>query len=734
MEQIYLDYNATTPIDPHVAQSMAPFLHTYFGNPSSGHRFGVAAKSAVEKARKQVAWTIGSGVDEVIFTSGGSESNNYAIKGVAYAYRGKGKHIITSSIEHPAVTEVCHFLEGEGFKTTFLPVDERGLVDPEAVEAAITPQTILISIMHANNEVGTIQPIREIAAIAREHRVLIHTDCAQSVGKIQVRVDELDVDLLSIAGHKIYAPKGVGALYVRSGVFLEKLVHGADHEMNRRAGTENVLEIVGLGEACVIASERLESHYDHMKTTRDRLEAGLKARLPGIRINGHSEKRLPNTLSVSFRGLQANTIVSELSETVAVSAGAACHADRVDVSSVLEAMHIPLEDAMGTIRLSTGRQTTALEIDRTVDLIAEVVERMEPSAGGIPVVEEGKKYKLTRYTHGLGCACKLRPQLLEAVLQKMPPATDERVLVGTDHADDAAVYKIDDETAIVQTVDFFTPILDDPFQFGEVAAANALSDIYAMGAKPLFALNIVGFPSGRLPMSVLEDILRGARTKAEEAGIEIIGGHTVDDTEPKFGMAVTGLVDFSRVLTNSGARPGDALVLTKPIGTGILSTAMKQGMLEPEQERMLYETMAELNRAAAEAMVQVGVNSCTDITGFGLLGHLLEMLSASEMTARIRLEDIPFLPGARELATSGVVPGGTKDNAEFTASRVKFAGEVSLVSQFLLNDAQTSGGLLIAVPDGRALSLMAALERKQVRGAVKIGQIVGAGEPGVVVA
>jgi cysteine desulfurase NifS/selenium donor protein len=695
MSQIYLDYNATTPIDPRVAEAMAPFLHTYFGNPSSGHAFGAAAKRAVNRARGQVATMLGCKIDEVVFTSGGSESNNYAIKGVAYAYRNRGNHIITSSVEHPAVTEVCRFLENQGFKITWLPVDEHGLVDPDEVDKAITPHTILVTVMHANNEVGTIEPVTEIARIARGRGVWVHTDCAQSVGKTAVDVDDLGVDLLSIAGHKLYAPKGIGALYVRTGVELEKLIHGADHERNLRAGTENVLEIVGLGEACALVSDRLEEYTAHLSKTRDRLESGLLARYPELRLNGHPDKRLPNTLSVCFRGLEANTIVAELSDDVAVSAGAACHADQVDVSAVLEAMKVPLEEAMGTIRFSTGRGTTADEIDRALDKISNVVGRLQPMDAAIAAPQAGDEVKLTRFTHGLGCACKLRPQVLEEILRKLPVPSDERIIVGSDTADDAAVFRIDDKTAIVQTVDFFTPILDDPFQFGAVAAANSLSDIYAMGAQPLFALNIVGFPSNRLPISVLEEILRGAQSKADEAGISIIGGHTVEDTEPKYGMAVTGVVSPEAVFTNRGAAPGDVLVLTKPIGTGILSTALKQGLLDADQARELYETMSALNRAASEAMRKANASSCTDVTGFGLMGHLLEMLAASGVSSEIRADDVPLLSGAFDLAASGVVPGGTADNADYTAARVEYAGRISRTQRIILNDAQTSGGLLV---------------------------------------
>lgn len=372
MNPIYLDYNATTPIDPQVAEAMLPFLQSNFGNPSSGHVFGVTAKKAVDKARQQIASLLRCDIDEIVFTSGGSESNNYAIKGVAHAYRNKGNHIITSSIEHPAVLEVCKYLDGNGFRITCLPVDEFGLVNIKQVEAAITQQTILITIMHANNEVGAIEPIAEIAELAHQHGVLVHSDCAQSPGKIPVQVDELGVDLLSIAGHKLYAPKGVGALYVRNGVELEKLIHGADHEKNRRAGTENVLEIVGLGKACELIEQNLTEYENHMRSMRDRLEQGLKDCLPGILINGHLDKRLPNTSSISFKSREANTILSQL-PNVAASAGAACHSDQIDISYVLEAMNVPLEYAKGTIRFSVGRFTTEDEIDRAVEELVEVV-------------------------------------------------------------------------------------------------------------------------------------------------------------------------------------------------------------------------------------------------------------------------------------------------------------------------------------------------------------------------
>ncbi|MDY6876756.1 MAG: selenide, water dikinase SelD [Chloroflexota bacterium] len=722
---IYLDYNATTPIDRRVAEAMVPYLYEHFGNPSSAHPYGVEAKRAVERARAQVAALLGCQVAEIVFTSGGSESNNSAIKGVAVAYRERGYHVITSAIEHPAVLEPCRWLESQGYRVTYLPVDEYGMVDPAGVERAIAPDTILVTVMHANNEVGAIQPIAEIAAIAHRHGALMHTDAAQSVGKIRVRVDELGVDLLSVAGHKLYAPKGIGALYVRSGVRLAKFVHGADHEANRRAGTENVLEIVGLGQAAEIARRDLERNVAHMRAKRDRLWAGLTRELdsPGLlRLNGHPDERLPNTLSVCFRSIEANTLLSEIGEQVAASAGAACHADQVDVSTVLQAMQVPLEYAMGTVRFSVGRMTTAEEIDRAVEVVSTAVRRLQPE--GVPVapaLAEIGEIKLTHYTHGMGCACKLRPQELERVLAKMPVPADPAVLVGLETSDDAAVYKLTDDLAIVQTVDFFTPIADDPYDFGAISAANSLSDIYAMGAQPLFALNIVGFPSNRLPMEVLQRILQGALDKAAEAGLSVIGGHTVDDTEPKYGMAVTGVVHPDRVLTNAAACPGDQIVLTKPIGTGIIATAVKRGLADEATARQAIALMAALNRDAAEAMVEVGVSACTDVTGFGLLGHLREMTAGAGVDAVIYAGRVPVLEAARTFAGAGIVPGGTRDNLAFVEPHVDWDDGISEVQKLILADAQTSGGLLIAVPQEWLDTLLAALAAHDVIEAAHIG-------------
>lgn len=379
IKPVYLDYNATTPIDPTVAEAMLPFIQQHFGNPSSSHYYGVSARKAVDKSREQIAAMLRCSPEEIIFTSGGTEANNHAIKGAAHAHLHKGNHIITSAVEHPAVTEVCGYLAEKGFAITTLPVDDDGLVDPREVERAITPQTILITIMHANNEVGAIEPIKEIAAIAHRGGILVHTDAAQSIGKIPVEVDSLEVDLLSVAGHKLYAPKGIGALYVRRGINLEKLLHGANHEMNRRAGTENVIQIVGLGEACEIIRQNHAAYEKQMRKVRDRLEAAIHEKLSDVRLNGPSERRLPNTSNLSFKGVEANAVLSEL-QTVAASAGAACHSDHVAVSSVLKAMRVPIEYAMGAIRFSVGRFTTEREIDKAVDEIVRVVQRLRRKA------------------------------------------------------------------------------------------------------------------------------------------------------------------------------------------------------------------------------------------------------------------------------------------------------------------------------------------------------------------
>jgi cysteine desulfurase len=366
---VYLDYNATTPVDPRVAEAMWPYLRELFGNPSSLHSYGVDAREAVETARAQVAKLLGCKPDEVVFTSGGSESNNTAIKGVVFRLRQKGYHIITTQIEHSAVISPCKFLEELGFFVTYLPVDRYGVVSVRDVEAAIRPTTILITIMHANNEVGTIQPIAAIGKLARARGILMHTDAAQSVGKISTLVDELNVDLLTLAGHKFYAPKGVGALYVRHGLEIEPLIHGASHESGRRAGTENVPLVVALGKACELAATELDSRWAHVVTQRDYLYDNLKKMFGSrLHMNGHPTERVPNTLNVSFEGYTGQELLQQIPE-VAASTGSACHARSREMSHVLRAMGVPERVGCGAVRFSLGQWTTASDIDQLLELL-----------------------------------------------------------------------------------------------------------------------------------------------------------------------------------------------------------------------------------------------------------------------------------------------------------------------------------------------------------------------------
>ena len=367
---IYLDYNASTPIDPAVAAAMRPFLDAHFGNPSSGHWASAGAKTALETARGEVAALLGCEPDEVVFTSGGSEANNLALKGAFFARRDTGDHIVTTAVEHPAIAEPCRFLERLGARVTYLPVDGTGRVDPDDLARAITPRTILVSVMHANNEVGTVQPIADCARIAHDRGVLFHTDAAQSVGKIATDVNRLGVDLLAIAGHKLYAPKGIGALFVRRGVHLEPLIHGAGHESGRRAGTESALLAVGLGKACTLARD-LES-MERIRALRDRFWQALQQRIGDrVVLNGHKVHRLPNTLNVSFVGRVGADILAQV-DGLAASTGSACHSGRVELSAVLKAMEISPEVGMGAVRFSLGRGTTEEEIDTVVERLCQV--------------------------------------------------------------------------------------------------------------------------------------------------------------------------------------------------------------------------------------------------------------------------------------------------------------------------------------------------------------------------
>jgi len=366
--RIYLDHNASTPIDPAVVEVMRPLLADPFGNPSSGHWASAGAKAALDAARGQVAVLLGCDHEEVVFTSGGSEANNLALKGVFFALRAKGDHIVTTEVEHPAILEPCRFLQTLGASVTYLPVDRSGRIDPDDLRKAITPRTILVSVMHANNEVGTIQPIETCAGIAHERGVLFHTDAAQSAGKISVDVNALGLDLLSIAGHKLYAPKGVGALFVRKGVRLEPLIHGAGHEAGRRAGTESALLAVGLGKACEIVADL--SPMGRVRGLRDGFWRQLQGAFgDGVAMNGHPVHCLPNTLNVSFIHRLGAQVLQAL-DGVAASTGSACHAGELNLSPVLRAMDVAPEAGLGAVRFSLGRATTADEIDAVVtDLV-----------------------------------------------------------------------------------------------------------------------------------------------------------------------------------------------------------------------------------------------------------------------------------------------------------------------------------------------------------------------------
>ena len=386
MASIYLDHNATTPVRSEVFDVMEPFFRDRFGNASSIHRYGQDARAAVEEARARVAGLVNARPGEIYFTSGGTESDNLAIKGTAYARRACGRHIITTNIEHSAVLNSCAFLEGEGFKVTYLPVDEFGRVDPGQVEDALTGQTILVSIMHANNEIGTVQSVGEIGRIARARGVCFHTDAVQSAGKLPVDVEAMGADLLSLSGHKIYGPKGVGAIYIRKGVDIEPTAHGGHHENDVRSGTENTVGIVGLGKAAELAAEERESEYRHLSGMRDALEARIRVEIEGVRVNGHPERRLPGTLNVSFPGAEGESLIMSLDLAgIAVSTGSACTSGAIEPSHVLLALGRDPRTALGSVRFSFGRDNTMGDVDCVMDSLPGIVARLrEVSAAQVP--------------------------------------------------------------------------------------------------------------------------------------------------------------------------------------------------------------------------------------------------------------------------------------------------------------------------------------------------------------
>ncbi|HUU64244.1 MAG TPA: cysteine desulfurase NifS [Dehalococcoidia bacterium] len=387
MRRIYLDYAATTPTHPEVVEAMLAYLSDVFGNPSSIHSFGQEAKAVVEESRDKIAALVGARSEEIVFTSGGTEADNFAIKGIAYANEGKGNHIITTTIEHPAVMETCKFLQKRGFEVTYLPVDSYGLVDPQDVKKAISDKTILISVMHANNEVGTIEPIAEIGKIAREKGIYFHTDAVQAVGHIPVKVDELGIDLLAMSAHKLYGPTGVGALYIRKGAKLIPFMHGGEQERRRRAGTENVPAIVGFGKAAEIAQGEIETEAKRLIYLRDKLIKGLVEQIEHIRLNGHPTQRLPNNVNVSIEFVEGESMLLNLDlEGIAASTGSACSSSSLEPSYVLLAMGLSHELAHGSLRFSLGRETTEEDIARVLEVLPRIITKLRAMS---PMLKSG---------------------------------------------------------------------------------------------------------------------------------------------------------------------------------------------------------------------------------------------------------------------------------------------------------------------------------------------------------
>ena len=760
---IYLDYNATTNIHEEVRKAMEPYLAIYFGNPSSSHKYGIQTKKGIVKARNQIAKMLNCSSSEIIITSGASESNNYANKGIINYYFHNTQSpekisVISSSIEHPSVMEVYPYLKSiykDKIDIISLPVEKNGIINLETFKNSMQKNTLLVSIMLANNETGCVQPIKEITEIAKKinPNCIVHTDASQALGKIPVDVQDLGVDLLTVAGHKIYGPKGIGALYIKNGIEkkLEKIIHGASHENNLRAGTENVLEIVGLGEACGLISRDLNKRMRQFMITRNILYKIISEKVPknnyvlhgpeidtSIDINKlndeqlqelvKKEKRLTNTLYISFPGIEGNLILDKLSDKIACSAGAACHSEGVHMSHVLQAMKVSPQIAMGTLRISTGILTTEKDAEESAKNIAEVVIQLMPknniseNNNLLKYVKEDQEAidncRLTKNTHGMGCGCKISPKLLQEVLSSLPIQKcipkDKNILVDNSSFDDGSVYNLtpfyipnnskeNKELALVSTLDFFTPICDNPYDFGAISCANALSDIYAMGAKPINALSIVAFPITLLPKIILKEILRGAQDKADEAECPILGGHSIDDNEPKFGLSVNGLVEKNKIWKNNNIKKDNFIILTKKIGTGVIMTSLKKDIVDKNEKcvKDAIDTMKSLNKYHCELVIDnnINIDACTDITGFGLLGHLSECLLGEQNKnyyAEINYNNIHFISDkVNELTEMGMTPGGAKSNLAYVEGKVDYDKKMTENEKLLINDPQTSGGLLM---------------------------------------
>ena len=782
---IYLDYNATTNIHEEVRKVMEPYLNIYFGNPSSSHKYGIQTKKAIFNARQQIAKMLNCSSNEIIITSGASESNNLADKGIINYYFHNNKNpekisVISSTIEHPSVIEIFPYLKSiykDNLELILIPCDSKGIIDLEVFKNKMQKNTKLISIMLANNETGCVQPIKEICEYAKKinPECIVHTDASQALGKIPVDVKNLGVDLLTVAGHKIYGPKGIGALYIKNGVEkkMEKILHGASHENNMRAGTENVLEIVGLGQACELISRDLMKRMRQFLITRNIIYKKISEKIPKenfvlqgpeIDINidiaklsdeqlldlVKKERRLTNTLYISFPGIEANLILDKLSDKIACSAGAACHSEGVNMSHVLQAMKVNPQVAMGTLRISTGVLTTEKEAEEGGKYIAEVVEQLMPKNkvednNLLKYVKEDEEAinncRLTKNTHGMGCGCKISPKLLQEVLSSLPTQksmlNDKNILVDNRSFDDASVYdltsynKENQELTLVSTLDFFTPICDNPYDFGSISCSNALSDIYAMGAKPINALSIVAFPVTLMPKIILKEILRGAQDKADEAGCPILGGHSIDDNEPKFGLSVNGLVDKKNIWKNNTVKEDDYIIMTKKLGTGIIMTSLKKDMVNKDEKcvKDAIENMKFLNKYHCELVINnnIKIDACTDITGFGLLGHLSECLSGEDnknLYAEINYNKITFISEKiNELAEMGMSPGGAKSNLAYVEGKVIYDKNMTENEKLLINDPQTSGGLLMFMKEEEKNKMIKLCSEKKLD-CFEIGRII----------
>ena len=776
---IYLDYNATTNIHEQVRKVMEPYLNVYFGNPSSSHKYGLQTKKAIVNARNQIAKMLNCSSNEIIFTSGASESNNYANKGIINYYFHNNPNpetisVISSTIEHPSIIQIYPYLKSiykDKINIISVPSDSQGIITLENFKKYMEKNTLLVSIMLANNETGCVQPIKEITEYAKSinPNCIVHTDASQAIGKIPVDVQDLGVDLLSIAGHKIYGPKGIGALYIKNGIEkkLEKLIHGASHENNLRAGTENVLEIVGLGEACELISKNLIKRMKIFMKARNIIYKNIAENLPksnyvlqgpeidySVDIDELSdekicklvakERRLSNTLYISFPGIDANLILDKLSDKIACSAGAACHSEGVSMSYVLKAMGVSPHVAMGTLRISTGISTSVKDAEDSGKYISETVLKLLPK---MDISEKNiqnnndemsiDNCRLTKNVHGMGCGCKISPNLLNEILSSLPKQksldTDKNIIVDNTNYDDGGVYALPNEKdmALVSTLDFFTPICDNPYDFGAISCANSLSDIYAMGAKPINALSIVAFPVTLLPKTILREILRGAQDKADEAQCPILGGHSIDDNEPKFGLSVNGIVEKNKIWKNNTVKKGDYIILTKKIGTGVIMTSLKKDALDKNEQCLkdAIESMKKLNKYHYDLVKDnnIKIDACTDITGFGLLGHLTEYMSGDNN--KNLLSEINFDKNYHisekiyELIDMGMSPGGAKSNMAFVEKKVLYDNKMNEKEKLLINDPQTSGGLLMFMEEEEKNKIVKLCEEKKLDCFV-IGKII----------